>query len=133
MKHLKKYNEGLLDGEDFLFKEITNTEWDSWNNSHEIVEPSDSEVLWMKSIISKAFVFECIRSNNSRWVPISHKVSIDDNYPTSYEFYKYDDNWWVINVLYKRLNSDGDLSFDNYLYLCDNKEGVEEFAKNIIK
>jgi len=40
MIKIRKYNECLLDGEDFPFKEITDRELSSWNSSHESILPS---------------------------------------------------------------------------------------------
>jgi hypothetical protein len=142
--HIKKFNESWVDGE-FLVKSTSyGDSIEEWIDGKESIKIEEKELNKLKSIFEPVI----LGKNSSRFTNITERVRgtngtivNDKAYTLSIDlsikcisFYKYDDDWYLINIRETATGSMGlpglpvptsqDLSF-----FCDGMEGVIHFSK----
>ena len=130
MNHIRKFNEGILDGGDFLYKEILPIHAREFEQSHELIK-SNPPVKKVEELLSKAFTFNVsMRSDGGYSLHL-----LSRGYPGSYIVNFFEDEWILITVEYTKYDQWGYRTDDAYHvhYLCDGLEGVEALIPELKK
>lgn len=104
MKYIKRFNEST----DNLFKRLETDEFDEFLNSHTMLDVNEKDEDFFNKFHRKGGRITTWRESKT--------FSFFDIGQTA--IIKFDDDWWVV---YLNVNN---------MFLCDQKEGVEEFLNS---
>ena len=101
--------------------------------------------VWAEELLKRAFSIESAQDvprgrkqiPGTNWMYMTHGVGVDvykapDVGGINFDFDKPEPDAWRLNILFERLYSDGQLSFEQYRHLSDDENLRREVIKHVL-
>lgn len=136
MKYLKKFNESVFEGEDFLYKEITVTEFRTLQQERSKIVPDEDTMDKIYDLltdkldedIDKSLILDdtgfyqfTILHEDEDVIYVEHLE--DDWFLVEYQICEFDNDTYLTTGSYQK---------DPHFFICDGWEGLVEFIKKEI-